>query len=74
MSYGAWPVLVKTPLLPVVSLPPLQTPARWRVEGEGRDLVALAEDQDERLIGFALTGGCVKRKVELARATPPLLG
>lgn len=74
VSYGAWPVLVKTPLLPVVALPPLQTPVRWRVEGEGRDLVALAEDQDERLIGFALTGGCVKRKVELARATPPLLG
>ncbi len=74
VSYGAWPVLVKTSLLPVVALPPLQAPARWRVEGKGRDLAAFAEDQDERLIGFALTGGCVKRKVELARATPPLLG
>ncbi|MCC5881484.1 MAG: FAD-dependent oxidoreductase [Halomonas sp.] len=74
VSYGAWPVLVKTPLLPVVAMPPLQTPARWRVEGAGQDLAAFAEDQDERLIGFALTGSCVKRKVELARATPPLLG
>ncbi|QTP60999.1 FAD-dependent oxidoreductase [Billgrantia antri] len=74
VSYGAWPVLVKTPLLPVVALPPLQAPARWRIEGDGTDLVAFAEDQDERLIGFALTGACVKRKVELARATPPLLG
>ncbi|MCE8018691.1 FAD-dependent oxidoreductase [Halomonas sp. MCCC 1A11036] len=74
VSYGAWPVLVKTTLLPVVALPPLQTPARWRVEGEGGDLVAFAEDVDERLLGFALTGACVKRKVELARATPPLLG
>ncbi|QTP56860.1 FAD-dependent oxidoreductase [Billgrantia sulfidoxydans] len=74
VSYGAWPVLVKTPLLPVVALPPLSVPARWRIEGEGSDLVAFAEDQDERLIGFALTGACVKRKVELARAAPPLLG
>lgn len=74
VSYGAWPVLVKTPLLPVVALPPLSTPARWRIEGEGADLAAFAEDKDKRLIGFALTGACVKRKVELARAAPPLLG
>ncbi|MCG6656647.1 FAD-dependent oxidoreductase [Halomonas campisalis] len=74
VSYGAWPVLVKTPLLPVVALPPTRPPARWRVEGEGRDLVAYAEAQDERLIGFALTGSRVRRKVELARAAPPLLG
>ncbi|MCE8017319.1 FAD-dependent oxidoreductase [Halomonas sp. MCCC 1A17488] len=74
VSYGAWPVLVKTPLLPVVALPPLTAPVRWRIEGSGFDLTACAEDQDERLIGFALTGACVKRKVELARATPPLLG
>jgi rubredoxin---NAD+ reductase len=74
VSYGAWPVLVKTPLLPVVALPPTRPPARWRIEGEGRDLAAFAETQDERLIGFALTGSCVRRKVELARAAPPLLG
>ncbi|EWG98059.1 FAD-dependent pyridine nucleotide-disulfide oxidoreductase [Halomonas sp. BC04] len=72
--YGAWPILVKTPLLPVVAMPPARPPARWRIEGEGRDLAAFAETQDERLIGFALTGSCVRRKVELARATPPLLG
>ncbi|RTR05698.1 NAD(P)/FAD-dependent oxidoreductase [Halomonas nitroreducens] len=74
VRYGPWPVLVKTPLLPVVSLPPTEAPARWRLEGKGRDLTALAEDEDGRLIGFALTGGCVRRKVELARAAPPLLG
>ena len=74
VAYGAWAILVKTPLLPVVAMPPIRTPERWRIEGEGRDLVAFAETQDERLIGFALTGSCVRRKVELARATPPLLG
>ncbi len=74
VRYGPWPVLVKTPLLPVVSLPPATPPERWRIEGEGRDLSALAEDENGRLIGFALTGASVRRKVELARAAPPLLG
>ncbi|WP_136254683.1 FAD-dependent oxidoreductase [Onishia niordana] len=73
VTYGPWPILVKTPLLPVVALPPDQTPARWRIEGEGRDWSALAEDENGRMIGFALTGACVRRKVELARAAPALL-
>ncbi|WP_110707310.1 FAD-dependent oxidoreductase [Salinicola sp. CR57] len=73
-SYGAWPVVVKTPLLPVVALPPREPPHRWRIEGEASDFSALAEDQAGRLLGFALTGRCVRRKVELARAAPPLLG
>ncbi|SFI11721.1 NAD(P)/FAD-dependent oxidoreductase [Modicisalibacter xianhensis] len=73
VSYGAWPILVKTPACPVVSLPPGKTPARWRIEGEGQAMSALAEDEDGRLIGFALTGDSVRRKVELARAAPALL-
>jgi rubredoxin---NAD+ reductase len=74
VHFGPWPVVVKTPLLPVVALPPKVEPARWRLEGEGRDLTALAEAPDGRLLGFALTGACVRRKVELARSAPPLLG
>ncbi|MFN2330707.1 MAG: FAD-dependent oxidoreductase [Halomonas sp.] len=72
--YGPWPVVVKTPLLPVVALPPATPPARWRIEGEGGDFSALAESEEGHLIGFALTGACVRRKVELARVAPPLLG
>ncbi|MDR5874290.1 FAD-dependent oxidoreductase [Halomonas sp. CUBES01] len=74
VRFGAWPVIVKTPLLPVVAYPPLQPPGRWRIEGEGRDMTAIAEDKDGRLIGFALTGSNVRRKVELSRAAPALLG
>lgn len=74
VSFGTWPVVVKTPLLPVVAYPPKETPEQWRIEGEGGDISALAEDKDGRLIGFALTGGCVRRKVELSRAAPTLLG
>ncbi|MCK0744720.1 FAD-dependent oxidoreductase [Chromohalobacter nigrandesensis] len=73
VAYGAWPVLVKTPSCPVVALPPRQAPARWRIEGEGVDLSALAEDENGHLLGFALTGASVRRKVELARVAPPLL-
>ncbi|CAN0553801.1 unnamed protein product [Ectocarpus sp. 12 AP-2014] len=74
VSFGAWPVVVKTPLLPIVAYPPNTTPERWRIEGEGSDFSALAENKHGRLIGFALTGGCVRRKVELSRAAPALLG
>jgi len=74
VRFGAWPVMVKTPLLPVVAYPPLDAPARWRIEADGSDISALAEDKNGRLLGFALTGGCVKRKVELSRAAPALLG
>ncbi|MCL7930699.1 NAD(P)/FAD-dependent oxidoreductase [Halomonas llamarensis] len=74
VHFGAWPVIVKTPLLPVVAYPPLVTPERWRIEADGANMTALAEDIDGRLIGFALTGGCVRRKVELSRAAPALLG
>ncbi|WP_043531175.1 NAD(P)/FAD-dependent oxidoreductase [Litchfieldella xinjiangensis] len=73
VHYGPWPVVVKTPLCPVVAYPPLASPERWRIEGEGRDLTALAESEDGSLLGFALTGACVRRKVELARAAPALL-
>ncbi|MFI0473178.1 NAD(P)/FAD-dependent oxidoreductase [Halomonas sp. HMF6819] len=71
---GAWPVVVKTPLLPVVAYPPVGPVAQWRIEGEGDTLTALADDKDGQLVGFALTGGAVKRKVELSRAVPALLG
>ncbi|WP_083007955.1 NAD(P)/FAD-dependent oxidoreductase [Halomonas sp. GT] len=74
VSFGAWPVIVKTPLLPVVAYPPITTPAQWRIEGEGGEMTAIAENKDGRLIGFALTGSCVRRKVELSRVAPALLG
>ncbi|GAA3903049.1 FAD-dependent oxidoreductase [Halomonas cibimaris] len=74
VRFGAWPVVVKTPLLPVVAYPPLTPPARWRIEADGANITALAEDQNGHLLGFALTGACVKKKVKLSRAAPALLG
>lgn len=74
VRFDAWPVVVKTPLLPVVAYPPIKPVAQWRIEGEGETLTGLATDKDDQLVGFALTGSAVKRKVELSRAVPPLLG
>lgn len=71
---GAWPVIVKTPLLPVVAYPPAHQAPRWEIQGHGQDLVALASDGEGRFTGFALTGRAVRRKVELSRAAPALLG
>ena len=74
VRFGAWPVLVKTPLLPVVAYPPLSTPAHWKIDADGHNITALAEDESGNLIGFALTGQCVRQKVALSRAAPALLG
>lgn len=74
VHFGAWPVLVKTPLLPVVAYPPQCTPAHWKIDANGHNMTALAEDESGNLIGFALTGQCVRQKVALSRAAPALLG
>jgi len=74
VSFGAWPVVVKTPLLPVVAYPPQATPARWEIEADGQNITALAQDEHGNLMGFALTGSCVRQKVALSRAAPALLG
>ena len=71
---GAWPVVVKTPLLPVVAYPPQTTPAHWNIEADGHNITALAKDEDGNLTGFALTGSCVRQKVALSRTAPALLG
>ncbi|MGS2745197.1 NAD(P)/FAD-dependent oxidoreductase [Halomonas sp. LS-001] len=74
VSFGAWPVVVKTPLLPVVAYPPQATPAHWKIDADGHNITALAEDERGNLVGFALTGSCVRQKVALSRAAPALLG
>lgn len=74
VHFGAWPVLVKTPLLPVVAYPPQTTPVHWKIDADGHNMTALAEDNSGNLVGFALTGHCVRQKVALSRAAPALLG
>lgn len=56
VTFGAMPVTVKTPCCPVVACPPeSQDNGEWRIEGEGKDLLATYWQQD-KMTGFACTG------------------
>ncbi|CAD5106267.1 NAD(P)/FAD-dependent oxidoreductase [Zestomonas carbonaria] len=74
VNYGPMPVLVKTPVCPlVVSPPPRGLSGEWTVEGSGADIKALCRDAAGRLIGYALTGTAVQEKLALNRELPALL-
>ncbi len=74
VSYGAMPVLVKTPACPlVVSPPPRGLSGEWTVEGSGSDIKALCRDASGRLLGYALTGTAVQEKLALNKELPALL-
>ena len=73
--YPAMPVVVKTPACPVVVAIPPGDPnkASWRVSGEGINLQAMLMGDDDRMLGFALTGEKVKEKGALAKTLPDWL-
>ncbi|MES2820164.1 MAG: FAD-dependent oxidoreductase [Pseudomonadota bacterium] len=74
VSYGPMPVLVKTPVCPlVVSPPPRGLHGEWTVEGSGADIKALCRDATGQLLGYALTGTAVQDKLALNRELPALL-
>ncbi|MCY1275755.1 Rubredoxin-NAD(+) reductase [compost metagenome] len=74
VSYGPMPVLVKTPVCPlVVSPPPRGLSGEWTVEGSGADIKALCRDAAGQLIGYALTGTAVQEKLALNKELPALL-
>lgn len=74
VSYPAMPVLVKTPLHPVVVAPPPAGAAgAWREQAVADGVQALFLAPDGRLLGFALTGGAVGEKQLLTAQLPPVL-
>lgn len=74
VSYGPMPVIVKTPVCPlVVSPPPRGLSGEWTVDGVGADIKALCHDAEGRLLGYALTGTAVQEKLALNRQLPALL-
>ncbi|MFN3580099.1 MAG: NAD(P)/FAD-dependent oxidoreductase [Pseudomonas sp.] len=74
LSYGAMPVMVKTPACPLVVSPPVTaTDGEWHVEGVGADLRALFHDAQGQLHGYALTGAAVAEKLQLNRQLPAWL-
>ncbi len=74
VTYGPMPITVKTPVCPLVVSPPAAgSVGSWSVEGEGNDLEALFQDEDGHLLGYALTGTAVQRRLALNKQLPPVL-
>lgn len=77
VHYPAMPVLIKTPVCPVVVSPVLPgTPGSWEIEAEGNDVKAVFRNPEGGVLGFALTGapaGSGAVKMELTKQVPPIL-
>ncbi len=68
VNYPAMPVMVKTPACPVVVCPPpAQQDGEWLEETVDGGVKSLFK-QDDKLLGFALTGNATTEKQQLVRA------
>lgn len=74
VSYGAMPITVKTPALPLVVSPPASgAQGQWHFDVDGVDVQAEYRDADGHLLGYALTGSKLINKVSLNKELPALL-
>ena len=76
VTYPAMPVVVKTPNCPVVIAPPAGgKTGHWHIDTlDDSSTRARYLDNQDRLLGFALTGTAVSEKQSLTKALPPVLG
>jgi rubredoxin-NAD+ reductase len=72
VQYGAMPVAIKTPAVPVVVSPPIGA-GEWAIESDGANVKALYRDDAGALLGYALTGACVADKIALNKELPAIL-
>jgi len=74
VHYPCMPVIIKTPLCPVVtSPPPSNITGEWKIEGEERNMRALYYDEEGQLRGFTLIGNTIRDKMTFVKkmaATP----
>jgi rubredoxin---NAD+ reductase len=71
VHYPVMPIVVKTPVLPLVfCAPPLGVIGEWHLEGEGHHLRALFHDPAGQLRGFILAGDKIRDKISLAKQLP----
>lgn len=69
------PVLVKTSCCPLVAAPPpADAQGEWHFDLEADAAEGQFRDSQGRLLGFALSGKAVRRKVQLVKEMPPLIG
>jgi rubredoxin-NAD+ reductase len=68
------PVVVKTPVCPVVvSPPPVGVAGAWRETGDGRNVRALFVNEANQPVGFALTGERVAEREALSQQMPDIM-
>ncbi|SFR81621.1 rubredoxin-NAD+ reductase [Marinobacter daqiaonensis] len=74
VSWGAMPVMVKTPCCPTAVCPPMaHAEGHWDVQVDGTSVRALYRAADGQLLGFAVTGDYAMEKQALSREVPPVL-
>jgi len=74
VHYGVMPVVVKTPVCPVVvSPPPVGVAGAWRETGDGRNVRALFVNESNQPVGFALTGERVAEREALSQQMPDIM-
>ena len=73
VSYGAMPVMIKTPCCPTaVCPPPAGAEGEWDIEQEGSDVKARFLSPSGEVLGFAVTGRFAVEKQALSREVPPI--
>jgi rubredoxin-NAD+ reductase len=63
VHYPPMPVIIKTPSLPIITLPPDNMQGQWQIESDGNNITALKYEHD-KLKGFVLTGDKVKERMQ----------
>ncbi|HEA52284.1 hypothetical protein LCGC14_0820290 [marine sediment metagenome] len=73
VSYGAMPVMIKTPCCPVaVCPPPAEAVGFWETEQDGSHVKTLFKNADGEVLGFAVTGRFAIEKQALSKVVPPI--
>ena len=73
VDYPAMPVVVKTPVHPIIVCPPPRNiSGEWEVEVNDDNARALFYDVNRQLYGFVLTNNAVKERIELVKQIPGL--
>jgi len=72
-SFPRMPVVIKTPVHPVVvATPEPDDNGQWEALRDADGVRALYQSSDGELLGFVLTGGHIKEKGKLERQLPPM--
>lgn len=73
VSYPAMPIMVKTPAVPTVVSPPMNTEGSWKETQIEGGVESRFEDEAGNLLGFALIGTATAQRSTLVKLLPAIL-